>query len=45
MVEISDLRKMVAEVRHKEAEEITRELLARGVDPFDVLENGILALI
>ena len=45
MVEISDLRKMVAEVRHKEAEETTRELLARGVDPFDVLEDGILALI
>jgi methanogenic corrinoid protein MtbC1 len=42
MVEISDLRRMVAEVKHKEAEEITKGLLAQGVDPFDVLEDGIV---
>ena len=42
MVEISDLRKVVAEVKQKEAEEITKELLAQGVDPFDVLEDGIV---
>jgi len=40
MVEITDLRKVVAEVEQKEAEEITKELLAQGVDPFDVLEDG-----
>jgi hypothetical protein len=42
MVEITDLRKVVAEVEQKEAEEIIKELLAQGVDPFDVLEDGIV---
>lgn len=42
MAEISDLRKVVAEVKHKEAEEITKELLAQGLDPFKILEDGIV---
>ena len=42
MVSISDLRKVVAEVKHKEAEGITKELLARGLDPVEILEDGIV---
>jgi len=41
-VEISDLRKVVAEVKQKEAEKITQELLAQGLDPFKILEDGIV---
>ena len=41
-MEISDLRKAVAELKQKQAEEITDELLARGVDPLRVLEDGIV---
>jgi len=42
MAEISDLRKLVAEVKHKEAEAITKELLAQGLDPVEILEEGIV---
>ena len=42
MVGISDLRKVVAEVKQKEAEEITKELLAQGLDPLTILEDGIV---
>jgi methanogenic corrinoid protein MtbC1 len=41
-VEISDLRKVVSEVKHKEAEEITKQLLAQGLDPVAILEDGIV---
>jgi len=42
MAEISDLRKVVSEVRSKEAEQITKELLAQGLDPVMILEDGIV---
>lgn len=42
MTEISDLRKVVGELKQKEAEEITKELLAQGLDPLMVLEDGIV---
>jgi methanogenic corrinoid protein MtbC1 len=41
-VEISDLRRVVAEVKHKDAEAITKELLAQGLDPLKILEDGIV---
>ena len=41
-MEISDLRKVVSEVKNKEAEEITKELLAQGLDPVAILEDGIV---
>jgi methanogenic corrinoid protein MtbC1 len=41
-MEISDLRKVVAEVKHKEAEAMTKELLAQGLDPVEILEEGIV---
>jgi aryl carrier-like protein len=37
MAEISDLRKVVGELKQKEAEEITKELLTQGLDPLMVL--------
>lgn len=42
MVDITELRKVVAEVKRKEAEEMTKELLARGLDPVAILEDGIV---
>ena len=42
MLVISDLRKVVAEVNQKEAERITKELLAQGLDPIQILEDGIV---
>lgn len=42
MADISDLRKVVAEVKQKEAEELTKELLAQGLDPIKILEDGIV---
>jgi len=42
MAEISDLRKVVSEVKSKEAEQITKELLAQGLDPVMILEDGIV---
>jgi methanogenic corrinoid protein MtbC1 len=41
-MEISDLRAVVAEVNQKEAERLTRELLAQGLDPLAILEDGIV---
>lgn len=41
-MEISDLRAVVAAVKHKEAESITKELLAQGLDPISILEDGII---
>jgi methanogenic corrinoid protein MtbC1 len=42
MADIPDLRKVVAETKQKEAEEITKDLLAKGLDPIRVLEDGIV---
>ncbi len=42
MTDIADLRKVVGELRQKEAEQITKELLAQGLDPLKVLEDGIV---
>jgi len=42
MADIADLRKVVGELKQKEAEEITKELLAQGLDPLKVLEDGIV---
>jgi len=42
MAQISDLRKVVGELKQKESEEITKELLAQGLDPLKVLEDGIV---
>jgi methanogenic corrinoid protein MtbC1 len=41
-MEISDLREAVADLKQKQAEEITDVLLAQGVDPLKVLEDGIV---
>jgi len=42
MTDISDLRKVVSEVKSKEAERLTKELLAQGLDPVMILEDGIV---
>ena len=42
MAEISDLREMVSALKQKEAEEITKELLAQSIDPIKILEEGIV---
>ena len=41
-MEISDLRKAVSELKQKEAEEITDGLLAQGLDPLKILEDGVV---
>jgi trimethylamine corrinoid protein len=41
-MEISDLRKAVSDLKQKEAEEITDELLAQGLDPLKILEEGLV---
>jgi methanogenic corrinoid protein MtbC1 len=42
MYAVSDLRRVVAEVKTQEAEAMTKELLARGLDPVTILEEGIV---
>ncbi len=42
MTDIADLRKVVGELKQKESEELTKELLAQGLDPIKVLEDGIV---
>jgi len=42
MVKISDLRQAVSALEQKEAEAITRELLAQGLDPLAILEDGVV---
>jgi len=42
MAEISDLRQVVSVGKQKEAEAITIELLAQGLDPLVVLEDGVV---
>jgi len=42
MATIEDLRQKVSETQTKPAEEMTRELLAAGLDPMEILEQGIM---
>jgi 5-methyltetrahydrofolate--homocysteine methyltransferase len=42
MVKISDLRQAVAAVRKEEAEAMTRDLLSQGLDPLEILEEGVV---
>ena len=42
MVKISDLRQAVAAVRKEEAEAMTRDLLSQGLDPLEILEDGVV---
>jgi 5-methyltetrahydrofolate--homocysteine methyltransferase len=42
MATIADLRQLVSETHTKPAEAMTRELLAEGLDPMDILEEGVM---
>jgi len=42
MAIIADLRQLVSETKPEEAAEMTRELLAAGLDPMDILEDGVM---
>jgi methanogenic corrinoid protein MtbC1 len=42
MPTISDLRQAVSELRQKEAEAMTKELLSQGLDPLEILEEGVV---
>jgi methanogenic corrinoid protein MtbC1 len=42
MPKISDLRQAVSELRQKEAEAMTKELLSQGLDPLEILEDGVV---
>ncbi len=42
MVEIEDLRKVTADVKMEEMEKMTNELIAKGVDPVKILNDGIV---
>ncbi len=42
MLKISDLRQAVSEVKQKEAEAMTKELLSQGLDPLEILEEGVV---
>ena len=42
MPTIDDLRQAVSELRQKEAEAMTKELLAQGLDPLEILEEGVV---
>jgi 5-methyltetrahydrofolate--homocysteine methyltransferase len=39
---ISNLRQAVSELNKKEAEAITKELLSQGLDPMEILEEGVV---
>jgi methanogenic corrinoid protein MtbC1 len=43
MATIADLRQVVSETKQKEAAEMTRELLDAGLDPMDILEDGVMS--
>ncbi len=43
MATIADLRQLVSETKPEEAAEMTRELLAAGLDPMEILENGVMS--
>lgn len=42
MATIDDLRRLVSETHTEPAEAMTRELLAAGFDPMDILEEGVM---
>ena len=42
MLKISDLRQAVSDVKQKEAEAMTKELLSQGLDPLEILEEGVV---
>ena len=42
MLKISDLRQAVSELKQKEAEAMTKELLSQGLDPLEILEEGVV---
>ncbi|MCP5043387.1 MAG: hypothetical protein GY944_20360 [bacterium] len=42
MPTIADLRQKVSETQPEPAEALTRELLAAGLDPMEILENGVM---
>ena len=42
MLKISDLRQAVSELKQKEAEAMTKELLAQGLDPLEILGEGVV---
>jgi len=43
MATIADLRQRVSETQPKPAEAVTRELLAEGFDPMEILEEGVMS--
>ncbi len=43
MASIADLRQLVSDTKPEEAAEMTRELLAAGQDPMEVLEDGVMS--
>jgi methanogenic corrinoid protein MtbC1 len=43
MATIADLRQKVSETQPKPAEAVTRELLAEGFDPIEILEEGVMS--
>ncbi len=43
MAGIEDLRRLVSETKPEEAAAMTRELLAAGLDPMDILEEGVMS--
>ena len=42
MATIADLRKLVSETRKDESAALTRELLEAGLDPMEILEDGVM---
>jgi len=43
MATIADLRQLVSETKPEEAAEMTAELLAEGLDPMAILEDGVMS--
>ena len=42
MATIADLRQVVSETKKDESVALTRELLAAGLDPMEILEDGVV---
>ncbi len=43
MATIAELRQLVSETKPEEAAEMTAELLAEGLDPMEILEDGVMS--
>lgn len=43
MATIADLRQLVSQTKPEAAAELTRELLAAGLDPMELLEDGVMS--